>query len=368
MDTAMFEMNKHLHPRALLMSHAAEVAQWAVVLIGWLWLAEKGTLLAWPLLNGVLTVAIWWAMRIICRGSEWALKSKPKLLGLLGLLTTFGVAMVGRGNGLLLNQILVLCLAMVWGLWCAMIETRSQTSSFQMNVFAWHPLLAAFLVGLCQGAPFILLMVCTLVLYMHDAGLTKRRLICSGARAGFQFLLAPSAMGLMMGSLCFSQAWCASSDWSIAQVNGAHLALMAGLPSVLSYAMHSFEHSLRSSLVKYCTYVILSLQVLGTLMLWNESPIHLILAMLLHSLAWAVHCVRPRQKDGQKSRLAPRLKTILALLMGPMLLLFVGAASVMHGPMAIRCALALLGVLAGVRLVILTWRSPSWHFGMFVRG
>jgi hypothetical protein len=40
----------------------------------------------------------------------------------------------------------------------------------------------------------------------------------------------------------------------------------------------------------------------------------------------------------------------------------------MHGPMAIRCALALLGVLAGVRLVILTWRSPSWHFGMFVRG
>lgn len=335
------------------MSHAAEVAHWVLVLLGWLWLGEKGSLVAWPLVNGVLIVAIWWAMRIVCRGSTWALTSKSSVLGFAGAFTAIGVGVLGDVKNLWLAQILVICLAMVWGLWCAMIETRSQTSTFQLGVFAWHPLAAALIVGLFYAAPVILLVGCAAATYLHDRALAKRTAVCRGTRAGFQFMLAPSAMGLMMGGLYVSQSWCVSTGWSSGQMIAGHLALMAGLPSLVAYVIRTSKLSQHPSLGKYCAYASLSLQVLGATMLWGESAIEASLAMLLPSLAWAVHCVRPRQSGEQTSHLAPWVKTSLGLSLGPILLLLVGATSVMYGPMAMRFALALLGVLAGIQLLIL---------------
>ena len=335
------------------MSHAAEVAQWVLILLGWLWLGEKGSLLAWPFFNGVLIVAIWWAMRIVCRGSTWALTSKSSVLGFAGAFTAIGVGMYGGFKNPWLTQILVICLAMVWGLWCAMIETRSQTSTFQLGVFAWHPLAAALIVGLFYAAPVTLLVGCAAATYLHDRALAKRTAVCRGTRTGFQFMLAPSAMGLMMGGLYFSQSWCVSTGWSSGQMIAAHLALMAGLPSLVAYVFRTSKLSQHPSLGKYCAYATLSLQVLGATMLWGESAIEVSLAMLLPSLAWAVHCVRPRQPGEQTSHLAPWVKTSLGLFLGPILLVWVGATSVMHGPMAMRSALAFLGVLAGIQWVLL---------------
>jgi hypothetical protein len=78
-------------PSPSALTHAREVAHWLVLLLGWLWLGEQGMHWGWPLASGVLAVALWWAVRLLCRGSAWALCCGPWAVGLLGLLTVGGV-------------------------------------------------------------------------------------------------------------------------------------------------------------------------------------------------------------------------------------------------------------------------------------
>ena len=357
--TAMFERPPNAPQKAAPLDHAAELAHWVILLLGWLWLGEKGTLVAWPWVNGVLLVALWWAVRVVCRGRAWVLKAPPKVLGLLGLLTASGLACLGRLNDPLAAQGLLLCLAGVWGLWCAMVETRSPSSAFQMGGVAWHPLLAAVLVGFFKEAPVPMVLCAAVGLYGRDRASVQRPVLCRGTRAGFSGILASSAMGLMMGGLCFGHAWCASAGWSLQQMIAAHLALMAGLPAVLACLQRWFQFSLHPASAKNALDVSLPLQALGALMLWGDSFAPVALAMLLPSLAWAVHCVRPRPPGPHNSAPAPGVKTLLALLLGPVLLLAVGAASVVHGPLAMRMALAFLGVLAGFQWLIFTWLKQA---------
>ena len=55
-------------PRGL--AHAGEVAQWTVLLLGWLWLGEQGMRLGWSMASGVLAVAVW----------GWRLAAGPQCL------------------------------------------------------------------------------------------------------------------------------------------------------------------------------------------------------------------------------------------------------------------------------------------------
>lgn len=323
----------------------------------------------WSWASGVLAVALWWAVRLLCRGSAWALRCGPWAVGLLGLLTVGGVCGLQSPMAQPWAHGVLLGLAAVWGLWSALIETRSQVSTFELAPVAWHPVLAAALVAYCwqwpDGAPFaetgvmLLLAVCAGVLYAHDRCPASGTPACRGPRAGLQTLLAPSAMGLMMGTLWLGNAWCASLGWRIEQMVSAHLALMAVLPTLAAWAMRGAVPSPASAVRQVSAS--LSLLALGALMLLGNSPVHGVLVMLLPSLAWAVHCCRQRSSGVLVHSLAPWMTRSLSLLLGPLLLVAVGAASPLQGPWAMQSAMALLGVLAAGQLVVLCLRKQGLH-------
>lgn len=358
-----------LRPVPTALTHAREVAHWLVLLLGWLWLGEQGMQWGWSWASGVLAVALWWAVRLLCRGSALALRCGPWAVGLLGLLTVCGVYGLQStmtqpwAHGVLLG------LAAVWGLWSALIETRSQVSTFELAPVAWHPVLAAALVACCwlwpDGEPFaetgfrVLLAVCAGVLYAHDRCSPSLVPACRGPRTGLQTLLAPSAMGLMMGTLWLGNAWCAGLGWGIEQMVGAHLALMAVLPTLAALVMRGALPSPASAMSQ--VNASLSLLALGALMLLGNSPVHGVLVMLLPSLAWAVHCCRQRSSVALAQSLAPWMTRSLSLVLGPLLLVAVGAASPQQGPWAMQSALALLGVLAAGQLVFLWSRKQGLH-------
>jgi len=138
------------------LAHAGEVAQWTLLLLGWLWLGEQGSRLGWSLASGVVPVALWWTARLICRGQAWVFRCPPMLIGLSGLLTALGVGLTSQLLGPAQAQLSLLILALLWGLWSAMVETRSQVSTFEMGSLAWHPLLAGALVMLSLHLPEVL--------------------------------------------------------------------------------------------------------------------------------------------------------------------------------------------------------------------
>ncbi|WP_310611231.1 hypothetical protein [Limnohabitans sp.] len=349
------------------LTHAGEVAHWFVLLLGWLWLGEQGMHLGWSWASGVLAVAAWWAVRLLCRGSAWAFGCQPYVLGLCGGFTLLGVCVLQSAMTQPFAHALLLGVAVVWGLWSALIETRSRVSTFQLGPVAWHSVVAAGLVGLGWQWPagelfkhpglIFLLALCAGLVYAHDHRAATCPIACRGPRASLQTLLAPSAMGLMMGSLWLGNAWCASLGWSTQHMVGAHLALMAGLPTLAAWVMRHTGPSHAAS--KLHVRISLLLLVLGALMQLGDSTAHGVLAMLLPSLAWALHCCRQRGPNVLEQPFTPWASRSWALLLGPVLLVWMGMASPLHGPWAMHAALALLGVLAAGQLVVLWWRKQQ---------
>lgn len=359
------------------LAHAGEVAHWTAMLLGWLWLGEQGMRLGWSLASGVLAVALWWAARLLCRGSTWAFQSRPTAMAWCGGLSAVGVWLpqwLASFHASTLNAAPVnlahtglLIVALLWGAWSGLIETRSRFSTFQLGPVAWHPVLAATLVGLAWLAPgevswtpwpvSALLVVCATVLSARDRATVPRLTGCPGARAELSSLLAPSAMGLMMGSLWMGNVWCAGLGLSNEQMVLGHLGMMAVLPALVAPSWRWIPTHRQPCLS-------LVLLALGALMLLGQSTVHGVLAMLLPSLAWAVHCSRPRVTMKLSTMTPPWLTRAMALVLGPGLLVWVGLASPMSGPLAMQTALALLGALAGLQALVLSVREtvahPSW--------
>lgn len=348
------------NPHAL--AHAGEVAHWAVMLLGWLWLGEQGMRLGWSVASGVSAVALWWAVRIVCRGSHWTRQSSPLRMGLFGWLTALGLWMPVSIQETAHAHAALLAVAVVWGVWSALIESRSQTSTFRLSPLAWHPLLAAALVAVvwqlseqAVAAPLgqsCLLIGCAAVLYRRERFSATRAARCKASAAMGPQLLAPSAMGLMMGALWLGDTWCAGLGWTTAQMVWAHLGLMAGLPAVVAWGLRMLPHG--PTLSAQRAPIGLGLMALGALMLLGNTAVHGLLAMLLPSLAWALHCSRHRittaePRTGRALWPARGLRG-LSLLLGPGLLLAVGAASPNLGPVAMQAALATLGGLAALWL------------------
>ncbi|MEY4258025.1 MAG: hypothetical protein RJA56_926 [Pseudomonadota bacterium] len=350
-----------------VLNHAGEVAHWIILLLGWIWLGEQGMRLGWSIASGVLAVSVWWTVRLACRGSAMALKCAPRVLGLFGLLTALGVWLP-----LLMAQphaahACLLGLAFVWGIWNALIETRTQVSTFDMGPFAWHPLAAAGLVGTAwrtsAGEPSsylgvsLLLALCATVLYVRDKSMTEQQTLCRGSTGRTEALLAPSAMGLMMGTLWLGNTWCSALGWTTADMVFAHLVLMAGLPSLVTFLIWCYGRGRLPSTIQ--SFVSLSLLVLGSLMLLGDSVLFGVLVMVLPSLAWAVHCSRERSHGAiSELALAWAVRT-KQLLLGPVLLFSVGITTPVQGPWAMQAALALLGALAAWALTMMAWRSQT---------
>lgn len=336
-------------------AHASEVAHWVVVLLGWVWLGEQGMRIGWTMASGLLPVAAWWAVRMLCRGRAWVFHCPPVLLGLAGLLTASGVWLLGQLPSTSESHAWLLSLAVVWGAWNACIETRSTSSTYQLGPVAWHPILAAALV-LYLG-PIHLLWLCTGVLWAHAQVHAERKPVCHGGRTQGHGLLAPSAMGLMMGSLWLNNAWCAGLGWRTEQMVVMHLCLMAGLPSVVAYLMRF--HAVVHLVGPYHAQLTLTLLSLGAVGVWGDSPVFGVWAMVLPSLAWAMHCTRSRLKNEISDIPPPGLAKSLGLLLGPVLLVAVGALSTWQGPLAIHLAMTLLGVLALMQLWHLGWHKQE---------
>jgi hypothetical protein len=370
------------------LAHAGEVAQWVLLLLGWIWLGEQGMRLGWSLASGVLAVALWWAARLLCRGSDWALHARPWAMAVCGGLSALGVWLPELlrswdAPALNLSHIGLLVLALLWGAWSGMVETRSRVSTFDLGPVAWHPVLAAGLVGgLWWGtqqtgfAPWGvsgLLAFCAIVLFARDRAQLDAPIACRGHRAHGFSLLAPSAMGLMMGSLWLGPVWCAGLGWAPQEMVLWHLALMAVLPALVAWwgrlkvspsSLSGLSLPLSAVLPRalegfgWGSASTSALLALGALMLWGQSAWSGLLAMLLPSLAWAIHCSRPRRALDRATPPSLWWRRCLALFLGPGLLVWVGAASAVQGPLAMQTAMALIGLMALVHAFLGWTRQP----------
>jgi len=342
------------------LAHAGEVAQWTLLMLGWLWLGEQGSRLGWSLASGVMAVALWWTARLLCRGQAWVFCCPPMFIGLGGLLTALGVALTSQLPDPAAAHLCLLMVALLWGLWSAMVETRSQVSTFEMGPLAWHPLLAAGLVVLALHLPEsaqitpwtvgFLLTLCALVLWMRDHCTFRRVAVCRGPQAPIESLLAPSAMGLMMGSLWLDNTWCAGLGWRTDVMVAFHLALMAGLPVMVAGLLRGWVAARVSPHAQAQGVLVLLLG--GAFLLLGSSVWQAVLAIVLPALAWALHCCRPRQFQASASLISPWIGRSLALLLGPLMLLWVGAASSADGPWPLRAAMLLFGILAAGKLAL----------------
>jgi hypothetical protein len=355
--TSCMAMRLSDRPPAPWVAHAGEVAQWTTQLLAWLWLTQQGARWGWTTASGVLAVALWWAVRVLVRGQRWSFQSAPWVLGVCGGLTA---GLVWLPEMLLPSpwtHAALLLAAGVWGAWSALIETRSLDGTFRVSRLAWHPVLAAVVVGcISMGAaadmaPTLALStalgVCALVLYQRDRSSVVRIRSCAGASSSIQSQLAPSAMGLMMGTLWLGNSWCVNAGWTPSQIVAGHVGLMAGLPCVMALLWPLGTGPSLSGRVRDAASLLLL--ALATLMMLGNSPMHGMLAMLLPSLAWALHCNRHRQHGQGLTSLT--WNSILALLLGPVLLVAVGMGSTAQGPLALQMAQSFLGVLAGAGLV-----------------
>ena len=323
--------------------------------------------LGWSLASGVVAVSLWWMVRLACRGSTLAVACTPRLLGVLGLLTAFGVLLPMQMAQPHTAHASLLALALLWGVWSALIDTRTQVSTFSLGPFAWHPLAAAGLVAAVWRMPAaetfsvmgvsLLLALCAAVLYLRELITVTALPPCHGPADQSQALLAPSAMGLMMGTLWLGNAWCSALGWTTEDMVFAHLLLMAGLPSVLALLIACLGRGRWSTTMQ--SLASLGLLLLGSLMLLGNSVVSGVLVMVLPSLAWAVHCTRLRSPEATSGLAGAWAVRSQQLLLGPVLLLGVGLATPSHGPWAMQAALALLGALSAGALIAMAWRAHS---------
>lgn len=362
-----------LHTEPAWLTHAAETAQWMVQLLAWLWLGQQGVRLGWPLASGVLAVALWWAVRVLCRGTGWALRCPSAWMAVCGAVVAVDVwlsAVAGAPAGTLWA---LLALAALWGVWSALIETRSLGRRQHAAHRAWQPVLAASLLGLAWGLPAgagvragavaLLLGLCAAVLYARDRRPGLRAHACKGASGTLSHLPAPSAMGLMMGTLWLGGDWCMGSGWTQEQAVAAHVALMAGLPALLALLLQVLKErrGMRLSPAAHDAFSLGCITLSGGLWL-GSSTAHGVLAMALASCAWALHCKRPRVVLQVRAQLSNRSQRYVALLLGPALLVWVGMASAQQGPLAMRYAFVLLGALSGYLLLRAGLQACQEHF------
>jgi hypothetical protein len=355
----MFKMLSTTHPRREALLHLGEIAHWSTILCGWISLGEQGMLSSGPSASGVIAIALWWSMRLLCRGSSWILQCSSLTVGLMSLATALGLFGLTASNSAHSYQVLLFGLAALWGVWCAMLETRTQSSAFAISSFAWHPLISAFLVYACWQYPIVsntshpsvvcLIGVCAVVLFLRDQHDFLRKKACQSSASTHHSLLAPSSMGLMMGTMWLSDAWCVGAGLENHQMVLIHLVLMAGLPCLVSYVAR-FD-CVQSTLKPHALTLSHILLVAGSVSLFGSGWVFKVLSMLLPSLAWALHCARLIGPRAKVQRAHIRITKMISLMMGPLLLMWVGYMSPALGPMAFMWAMGCIGVLAAAHMM-----------------
>lgn len=358
-----------MKPLGVLHPFRHALARWVVLLMGWVWLGEQGQRLGWSVASGVLAVALWWALRLLLAQSQ-PVHRWPRHAPLgLGVLTAAGALCVASQAASPTSHALLLGLAGVWAWWSAALEGAAATARCPRRWTGGAPLLAAGLTGLATAAPGLLttaslqaapgtaaaavLLAAAVLQPSHAAPAPSARAAMHTAAA----VLPHNAMGLMMGSLWLSSAWCATAGWSPASVVGLHVLLMALLPALTRLDL------LPRQLPRAAAHALPLALVLGgsLVLLWGNDLAHGITGMGLLALAWALHGERFATTAPHKQAPRHRLVRWGFALCGPALLLAVGWWSPTLGPQALQTAYGLLGACALVALVsqaARTWLTP----------
>jgi hypothetical protein len=337
------------------LAHMHAVALWVAQILAWLWLGHIGMHLGWSVASGVGAVAVWWVARIVLRDSPWAARCPASMVLLLGASSAGLVCALAYGPSALATHGLLLALAAMWGVWCAVMEaqlhsanracddagahsesesesesefeseaktqikTQTQTQSGSTAAM-WPSAVAAAVVGLLWitpvGAPgpsdavAAALLVCGVLWafgyqhhykqhqHQHQHHQRLGRAPLDRPREGHwpHRVLPSTAMGLMMGSLWLGSEWCASAGLTTGESVAVHVALMAVLPTGLGVWFAMYPRMVPS--LERKRQWVLSLLALGALISMSASPAYGVWAMLLPSLAWALD-----QHQGSAARL-----------------------------------------------------------------
>ena len=338
-----------------LRTEALALARWTVLLMGWVWLGAQGQRLGWSVASGVLPVALWWAMRGLLAHTDLPARLARPAIPLLGALTAGGALLVGHWPAPATGHAALLVLAAMWAAWSVCLEVPLARGACRRRWSGWPPLLAAALTALCTaGVPGVsdslwaapLVLLCAAVLSRWAPAPAAHHPALTAASA-----LPATAMGLMMGTLWLSNAWCNAAGVSPATVVVIHLGLMAALP-----ALTRFDLVPRHLPTPWAERLPLALLALGAgVLLAGSGAANGLVGMCLLALAWSVHAGRHRPGV---SRLAPHFAVTLGWsLGGPALLLAVGWLSPTAGPAAQQIGYGFIGGAALLALLVSGWRS-----------
>lgn len=338
--------------------HAAALAHGAVLLGGWLWLGLQGMRLGWSLGGGLGVVALWWALRLLCRHWAPAVPRGPAAPWLLGAVTASGVLLIEGAELGGMGLLVLLGTALAWALWCHTL-TPGGVGQRDPSTHA-HPAQAG---GAAMGMPRS--MSSPTSTSTSGSGSTGTIMWTATAPALAAHALPATAMGLMMGTLWLSSQWCATAGWPPNTLVAVHVACMLVLPALLQRPRAALQRqpAWRHGLP-------LALLALGGLVLAASATASGWMAgMVLQALAWALTpaagtaqnpapsaCTRDKAVAGHDC-LPHRLLTFALALGGPLLLWWVGLLSPTTGPDALHGAQALLGALALAALLPWLWRN-----------
>ena len=340
----------HLRPEALAL------ARWTALLMGWVWLGAQGQRLGWSVASGVLPVALWWALRPLF-GRFVPARLASTVAPLLGAATALGALLVGQWHPPATGHVALLVLATVWAAWSAALEVPVARGACRRRWSGGPPLLAAALTALCTtsalpamhglwAAPLVLLLAAAL-------GRPPTVSTAPDAAPCAASALPAMAMGLMMGTLWLSNAWCSAAGWSPATVVLLHLGAMAALPALTRLDLVPSHLP-----APWAERLPLALLALGAgVLLAGTGAAHGLVGMGLLALAWSVHAGRHRPNTASASPLAAAGWTLC----GPALLLAVGWLSPTTGPGAQQLAYGLIGTAALLALAATGWRPTLPH-------
>ena len=320
--------------------------------MGWVWLGAQGQRLGWSFASGVLPVALWWALRLmLAQWPAWVDITGKRLSTGLGVLTAAGAWSLAQAESTTTSLSGLMALTVVWAFWTSALDHQAASlRRCQRPWSGWQPMIAALAVWLTAGVPqatgtgvALALMGAACLAFTSPAHTTAPHL-SHGTLAN----AAPqTAMGLMMGSLWLNSQWCANVGWSIHTVVGLHLALMAVLPGLIRLDL------LPRQLPPMANQLLpLAMVMAGCGLLWSEQRLaHGLTGMVLLAVAWALPARPTNTRSPSAAQTAPASGQWWSSLMGPLLLLAIGAASPLWGPHALANAYAGLGLLAGFTLV-----------------
>ena len=319
----------------------ANTARWVLMLLAWVWLGEQGIQEGWLYASGVWPLVLWWGSRLVARQWQWRMDAHMQAAVIRSSGTAAAIFLAAcQFVPDSVSFFMLLISAVCWGI-CSGVSEHGQQRSCTPAPAA-SPLLAALLVGVLWWAPsawastlvVLALLICATVM----AGNASRTPSVAQPRHQDNGL-ASLAMGLMMGTMWQSGAWCVGLGWSETSGVVMHLLLMAALPALVMQLDKVIK--IKAQTLQILTLVILAT---GSLLLGLAGPAYWLWGMVLHALAWSLKwgaAVPVPWTSNTNAKTAPASQSLL-LAVGPVALWLIGETIQQNGPLVLQLVQLLL--------------------------